>query len=282
MRIYGVDFTSRPRPAKPITVAECDFEPAEAGQSARLVVRELLRISALDRFAQALHRPGPWVAGMDFPFSQSRRLVSDLGWPDDWESLARHVATMEPARFADLLDLYRAAQPTGHKEPKRATDRKAKALPPMKLYGTPVGKMFHVGAPALAASGASVLPLRPADPERVVLEAYPALVARHLLGPRRSYKAETKRKQTDARRKARRTLVTALVAGATAKRYGFPVQMSRFCATALVDDAKGDLLDAVLCAVQAAWAWTRREDGWGIPAGCDRLEGWIVDPCLLG
>ena len=46
-------------------------------------------------------------------------------------------------------------------------------------------------------------------------------------------------------------------------------------------DAQGDLVDAVLCAVQAAWAWRRKDDGWGIPQGCDRLEGWIVDPAVL-
>jgi len=282
MRIYGVDFTSRPRPGKPITVAECDFVHGSSAETDRLVVRELLRIVDLSRFAQGLSRPGPWVAGMDFPFSQSRRLVRDLRWPDDWEGMVRHVATLEPQPFADLLDLYREAQPAGQKEPKRATDRKARALSPMKLYGTPVAKMFHVGAPALAASGVSVLPCRPADPERVVLEAYPALVVRHLIGPRRSYKADARRQQTDARRKARRELVAALAGGATAPRYGFPVEISRFCAASLVDDAQGDLVDAVLCAVQAAWAWRRKGDGWGIPQGCDRLEGWIVDPGLLG
>jgi hypothetical protein len=45
----------------------------------------------------------------------------------------------------------------------------------------------------------------------------------------------------------------------------------------LVDDAMGDELDAVLCAVQAGWAYLGRENGYGIPGGCDRGEGWIVD-----
>lgn len=36
-----------------------------------------------------------------------------------------------------------------------------------------------------------------------------------------------------------------------------------------------------MCAIQAAWAHQQRDRGYGIPQGCDRLEGWIVDPSLL-
>jgi hypothetical protein len=45
-----------------------------------------------------------------------------------------------------------------------------------------------------------------------------------------------------------------------------------------VDDAEGDSIDAVLAAVQAAWSWVRRNDGYGVPQDCDLVEGWIVDP----
>ena len=48
---------------------------------------------------------------------------------------------------------------------------------------------------------------------------------------------------------------------------------------ALVDDARGDRLDAVLCLLQAAWAQRRHEEGdalYGLPPGLDGLEGWIV------
>jgi hypothetical protein len=47
---------------------------------------------------------------------------------------------------------------------------------------------------------------------------------------------------------------------------------------ALVADASGDRLDAVLCLWQAAWAWQRHAAGdlhCGLPP-CDPLEGWIV------
>jgi len=60
--------------------------------------------------------------------------------------------------------------------------------------------------------------------------------------------------------------------------FGFTVEMKDEDARACVEDSTGDKLDSVLCAVQAAWAWTKRGDGYGIPANCDLLEGWIVDP----
>jgi hypothetical protein len=43
---------------------------------------------------------------------------------------------------------------------------------------------------------------------------------------------------------------------------------------ALVADASGDRLDAVLCMLQAAWA--RSQPDHGRPANTDALEGWIV------
>jgi hypothetical protein len=55
-------------------------------------------------------------------------------------------------------------------------------------------------------------------------------------------------------------------------------------------DQKADRLDSVLCAVQAAWAYGLRGSSLGVPA-LDKngllvrqvaLEGWIVDPALLG
>jgi hypothetical protein len=46
----------------------------------------------------------------------------------------------------------------------------------------------------------------------------------------------------------------------------------------LAEDPSGDRLDALLCAIQAAWAWTQRDPGFGLPEHVDPLEGWIFDP----
>ena len=41
-----------------------------------------------------------------------------------------------------------------------------------------------------------------------------------------------------------------------------------------VADGAGDLLDAVICAVQGAWAAT--QPAYGLPANAPAHEGWIV------
>ncbi len=46
----------------------------------------------------------------------------------------------------------------------------------------------------------------------------------------------------------------------------------------LVDDPTGDQLDALLCSIQAAWAWTQRSANYGAPTDFDAIEGWIADP----
>jgi hypothetical protein len=45
---------------------------------------------------------------------------------------------------------------------------------------------------------------------------------------------------------------------------------------ALVHDASGDRLDAVLCLMQAAWAQRHGAPRYGLPDTLDPLEGWIV------
>lgn len=45
---------------------------------------------------------------------------------------------------------------------------------------------------------------------------------------------------------------------------------------AMTTDGTGDTLDCVLCLVEAAWAWMRRDAGYGLPLHIDPVEGWIV------
>ena len=74
MKIYGVDFTSAPRRAKPITVAHGFF------RNSVLHMEKIEAIEDFDAFEGLLRRPGPWVGGFDFPFGLPRELVRDLGW----------------------------------------------------------------------------------------------------------------------------------------------------------------------------------------------------------
>jgi hypothetical protein len=105
----------------------------------------------------------------------------------------------------------------------------------------------------------------------VALEAYPGLLAREVVGLR-SYKSDERSKQTDERLWARFAIVDALCEGRT--RLQLSLQLSPEQRDALLDDASGDALDAVLCLLQAAWASARHDHA--VPASVDPLEGWIV------
>ena len=84
------------------------------------------------------------------------------------------------------------------------------------------------------------------------------------------------RKQTRSQRAARAKILEAMTSGALATRYGMTVVTDD---PELVDDPPGDSLDALPCAVQAAWAWRNRGQLFGGPhAGIDPREGWIADP----
>ena len=85
-------------------------------------------------------------------------------------------------------------------------------------------------------------------------------------------KSDTRARQTDERLIARKDLLEALEQGRS--RLCLRLKLSHAQRDALVADASGDRLDAVLCLLQAAWAADR--PGWGLPAQIDPLEGWIV------
>jgi hypothetical protein len=79
MKIYGIDFTSAPSSKKAITIAECNL--SEKG----LFLESLGRLTSFNEIEHFLRQPGPWAAGIDFPFGQPRRLIENLGWPQTWE-----------------------------------------------------------------------------------------------------------------------------------------------------------------------------------------------------
>ena len=263
MRIYGVDFTCAPRRAKPITVASGFL------QDRTLVIEEIERLETFAAFEAFLARPGPWIGGFDFPFSLPRELVRDLAWPSDWKSLVEHCRSMSRLEFRAALDAYRNTRPPGRRYAHRATDLPAGSSSPMKLVNPPVALMFHEGAPRLLAASVHIPALREGDPSRVALEAYPGLLARKQLRMRDSYKSDTRSEQTAARRAVRRRIVTALTGGQPLK-----ISLKTKLENQLVADGSGDLLDAVICAVQAAWASTQPR--YGLPADVPPSEGWIV------
>lgn len=267
MRLLGVDFTSQPRRGKPLTVARALLDGDV------VTVEGIEELTGFAAYEALLREPGPWLAAVDHPFGLPADFVAAVGWPRDWAGCVAHVAELGRAAFRETVADFLARRPMGQRYLRRRTDQRLPyAASPLNIVNPPVGLMFAEGAPRLLASGVTVLPCRPdGDPQRVVVEGYPAAVARALIG-KRGYKDGTWRGG-----RARMELLDALgdrVAGS----YGITVALPEPERTNALLDGRGDLLDAVLCAVQAAWAARRPDGRQGIPPGVDPLEGWIADP----
>ncbi|MFN2645857.1 MAG: DUF429 domain-containing protein [Burkholderiales bacterium] len=265
MRIYGVDFTCAPRRAKPITAAVALLTGSV------LRVQDVERLATFAEFEALLARAGPWVGGFDFPFSLPRELVQDLRWPAEWPALVAHCAAMTRVELRAALDAYRNTRAPGKRYAHRATDYPAGSSSPMKLVNPPVALMFHEGAPRIVAARVHVPALASGDRSRVALEAYPGLLVRKQLGLRASYKSDTRAEHTRERRAVRAEVMAALK---RAKPLGVRLGIAPALGKTVIADGSGDLLDAVICAVQAAWAATRA--GYGIPAHAPPGEGWIA------
>jgi hypothetical protein len=274
VKIYGLDFTSAPGRRKPLIALGCTL------QGETLHVEDSEEMTDFAGFEKFLGKPGPWICGMDFPFGQPRSLVLALGWPEGWEGYVGEVARLGKEEFENAIRSDMARRPAGSKYRYRLADRRSGSSSAMMLFRVPVGKMFYKGAPRLLASGISVEPCRRTQDARVAVEAYPAVVARRFLA-RASYKNDERRKQTTAHRDARERLVAGLESETLKRAYGFTVKTDAFRREELVRDPAADALDSLLCAVQAAWAYTKRDEGYGVPPECDPDEGWIVDPRLL-
>ncbi len=209
-------------------------------------------------------------------------------------------------------------------QPKRMADQLAHSHSPLKVNDNPhPGKMFFRGCKALLDSDVTIPPVRylPGDQSnRVVIEAYPKLVAQRFFPEQERFR-ETLNSLTQSVKKAKltgdekeRTIVQSAdlrlqlremlrykeskseEAKANRKRviegladqnaYGLTLDIGDF-GDQCVNDPKGDVLDSVLCAVQAAWAHSQRAANFGIPMIEDdllkktmELEGWIVDPAM--
>jgi hypothetical protein len=203
MSIFGLDFTSAPGRRKPITCAVCTL------QDNLLRVRDTLSLTRFEAFEDFLRSGGSWLAALDFPFGQPRKLLANLGWPENWVGYMQIIASMDKKQFEETLMRYQESRPAGDKQHLRVTDVLAGARSPMMLHRVPVGKMFFEGATRLLKSDVSILPCRPTDDSRIVVEGYPALVARKLIG-KRSYKSDERGKQTVDKEMGRREIISGL------------------------------------------------------------------------
>jgi hypothetical protein len=259
VRIYGVDFTCAPRRAKPITVAVGSLKYRV------LEVKDVEKLETFIEFEELLARPGPWSAASTF------RSACRASWCATSRG-QRLASARAPLRgdaapgVPEVLDAYRNTRAAGRRYAHRATDLPAGSSSPMKLVNPPVALMFHEGAPRFSPPGLTCLRCSRGLEARGA-RGVSGLLVRKQLGIRESYKSDTRSEQTPARAAARRRIVRALKAGR-------PLGVRLKTRVALAADGSGDTLDAVICAVQAAWAAAR--PGYGLPQDVPHAEGWIV------
>ncbi len=293
MKVCGLDFTSAPtssnaKKQKRLLLAVCNLD----GQRLDVQHFQLLNTTQAGSFAgfeEWLTQEDSWIAGLDFPFAQPAALVKELNWGKSWSDYVSHIAALGKNGFEQALVQYKASKAAGHKHLFREIDKRTDSQSPMTLDYTPVGKMFFQGSYRLLQSNVSLPPLRPiTGATKVALEAYPALVARKWIGLKQGYKNDDPKKSDQNMTHARRDIVSAIRGMDTdncrvpfMERYGFNVVMTDDTADQCVKDHTGDMLDSVLCAAQAAWAYTQRARNYGIPEHVDPLEGWICDPETL-
>ena len=269
MRILGVDFTSSPSKRKPITAAWCCLEPTV------LQVDSVELLRSLEGFESLLREPGPWIGAFDFPFALPKEFVQQVA-KDAWKEHTGVICGQTRQSFVAAVEEFMSARAAGNKRPARYVDRLAGSASSLNVVRPPVGKMFFEGARRLLEAGVSVEPCCPNGDTRIALEAYPKLVTRWLGVA--SYKSDGRRPD-EQRRHARVSIVEAFDDGRVHARYGVQVLVPEELKSRLVDDESGDQVDAVLCAIQAAWA--SRQPNYGIPLNCESQEGWIVDPSVL-
>ncbi len=267
-RIYGVDFSSAPSQKKPITIAVAELDGAVLHLTC---VHPAPTFHAFDQFL--LHE-GPWVAAFDLPFSLPRELIEHYGWPATWPEFIRWYAAAPREMLRQAFKDFCNARPVGGKFAYRKADGPAGSSPAMRWTNPPVAWMAQAGAPRLLAAGLHIPGLMVGvdakNRQRVGLEAYPGFTARKVT--RQSYKSDTRAKQTAERRSARETILSALINGDAA--LNVRLSISDDWIHRCLEDGSGDLMDAVICALQAAHAL--RLPRYGLPKDLDPLEGWIA------
>ena len=277
-RVLGVDFTSAPSRRKPITVAVGRL--VERRRSAHYAIEAIRRLESLDAFSALLRADGPWIGGFDLPFSQPRSLIEHEGWPTAWPTFVDFYCRRPREQLRRTFKRWCDARPAGDKFAWRATDKPAGSSPAMRWANPPVAWMMHAGIGRMLAAGLSFPahdhPRRTRSRSRlgrsarVAFEAYPGFTARRVT--RLSYKSDAAAKQTADRRRRRREILRAIEAGTAG--LAVVAEIPAGWRRRLVADGSGDLLDAVICGLQACHAM--RAPRLGLPTNLDPLEGWIA------
>lgn len=267
-RVYGVDFSSAPSRKKPITIATGVL------QSAVYQLERVVPVPDWESFTDFLSHRGPWLAGFDMPFSLPRALIEHYGWPTEYSEFIAWYGAQPREWLRQKFKEFCNARPAGNKYVYRQADKPAGSSPAMRWTNPPVAWMLHAGTPRLLEAGLH-LPgmfqgIDSVRSRRVALEAYPGFTARHVT--KASYKSDLAAKQTPDRQIAREEILHAVCTGTAG--LSVRLELDAQWRKRLIQDGSGDLIDAAICALQAAHASLLRN--YGLPNTMDPLEGWIA------
>ncbi|MGI9446184.1 MAG: hypothetical protein ACR2NI_00840 [Pirellulales bacterium] len=269
--LLGVDFSSAPTRRKPITVA-VGLMPTTTDPVYRLqTIRE---IETLEAFECMLTEPLRWIGGFDLPFGQPRTLIEHERWPTQWNDFVHFFCGQSREYLRETFRDWCNAHPPGNKFAWRKTDRPAGSSPAMRWTNPPVAWMMHAGIGRMLEAGlafpAHRYPRKRSHIKRIALEAYPGFTARKII--RGSYKSDSPAKQTHERKDRRKLILDAISTGEAG--LSICLEANRRWRQRIIADARGDLLDAVICSLQAGHAALQRN--FGLPRNLDTLEGWIA------
>jgi hypothetical protein len=224
-----------------------DFSGADSGGAAkiRVVDRNLRargdevalrgrfdRKTLLRTILESAREPGEHLWRIDAPFSLATESLTALGVARDWKAMAAWMAD-----FGSPRGWRHAVRAVDRREPKRFCDRAdSTPMAPMNLrvFKQTWTLICEVLLP-LAEAGVRIEPLvNTAEPSRTtVCEGCPASVLHRLGWPTKGYKG-----QGDPPRVVRATILERLPS--------VGVRMPDALAREAMDDAEGDLLDAIL------------------------------------
>ncbi len=292
--ILGLDFTSAPSKQKPITLAWCELNTT----TNILALSHFDSIDSLNLWSDWLDRESgdphsSWIGAFDFPLGQPVVWLQELGWvhldknghypSNAWEQAMQRFSEMSKQEFEALIHNDIATRPMGDKFRFRLTDRMTRSSSPMKLHYPPVGKMFFQGACQLYKRPFSIWPCRVNQHPKTVFEGYPALLARRW--SKVPYKTDTPKSASQNHQQSRKDIIKGLLRDTFTAEFGFKLILKPDQSELLLADSRGDYLDALLCAVEASWAYLQGAPDYGLSKALSTLEqaqvsqeGWIIFP----
>lgn len=276
MKIIGIDFTSVPSQKKPLPCVHSVYKKKHG-----LVLDRIDFLNDFQQFETIMDQKGPWVLGIDCPLGLPHAFLSGTSLQGEWKEYIASISDLSWNEFEAMISEFKSGQPSKRKESLRLTDELARAMSPLKLLNPPLAKMFYELAPRLFASEASVLPFQKKDENRIVLETYPAVLARRFAG---KYKGASKVHTQSELQDSRKAILKGISSYEFSDEFGFQVEVGEEIMIKALEDSNGDVLDSVLCAVQAAWAFQNKKKNYGMPDFSHSVvssEGWIVDPRLV-